>query len=190
MQSSGVAVKGVAFRSIEACFVELKGPEALEKARSLMSCELYEGYKYRTILAASWYPIAWYKETLQCFREATGEGVELPRNIGRLAARRDMNGVHRRIIAMVVSPTVLLRMSQRVFSTYYNVGRFEVVDSRPGFVEARCSDCTGWDRNMWSELLGSSESLLEIAGAKSVRLHVLNGGGDHDSMIQMVARWT
>ena len=41
---------------------------------------------------------------------------------------------------------------------------------------------------MWLELIGSSESLLEIAGAKHVRMRTL-AGGKNDDFLELEARW-
>ena len=76
-----------------------------------------------------------------------------------------MSGVHKQSLIKLVSPQALLAMSQRVFNTYYDTGRFAIVHSERGHDQARCGNCVGWDANMWMELAGSCESLLEIAGA-------------------------
>ena len=183
-------VKGVAFRTIDLCYAALRGAEAREAARKTMPVELGDAFRYGTVLAASWYPIAWYRETFHAFRRATGDGPELARELGRRAAKHDMSGVHKQILAKLISPQSLLGMSQRVFNTYYESGEFDIVESRRGFVRARCWNCTGWDHNMWMELAGSCESLLQIAGAEHVRLRVLSGGGDGDSHAEFEAHWT
>ena len=58
-----------------------------------------------------------------------------------------MSGVHEQIFAKLVSPRALLAMSQRVFNTYYDTGRFEIVHSERGHVHARSGNCVGWDAN-------------------------------------------
>jgi hypothetical protein len=182
-------VKGLAFRTIDRCYTELRGPGARDAARNAMPIELCDAFRYGTILAASWYPIDWYRQTLTAFRLASGDGPELARDIGKLAARHDMAAVYKQVFAKLVSPQALLAMSQRMFNTYYDTGRFEIVESRKGFVHARCRNCLGWDQNMWMELLGSCEALLEIAGAGSVRLRLLAGGTDGESHAELEARW-
>lgn len=183
-------VKGVAFRTIDLCFTNLRGVEARDAARKAMPVELGDAFRYGTILAASWYPIGWYRETFRGFRAATGEGPDLAREIGRLAARHDMAGVHKQILAKLISPQSLLGMSQRVFNTYYDTGEFQILESRDGYVRVHCWNCIGWDQNMWMELAGSSESLLRIAGAEDVRVRVVAGAGDGDSDAEFEARWT
>jgi hypothetical protein len=182
-------VKGVAFRTIDFCYERLRGTEARDRAREAMPLEWADAFRYYTLLAASWYPISWYREAFRALRASTSEGPELPRELGRLAARHDMSGVHKQILAKLISPQALLAMSQRVFNTYYDTGRFDIEVSERGYVQARCSNCVGWDHNMWAELRGSCESLLEIAGARNVESQVLSGGLDGNTHVLMEARW-
>lgn len=182
-------VKGVALRTVETCFLELRGEAARQRADAFLPRELVDAFRYRTVMASGWYAIEQYKALFHAFRSATGEGPELPREIGRLAARHDMAGVHKQILARLISPQALLATSQRVFSTYYDTGRLELVEARRGFAHVRATGCLGWDQNMWSELMGSCESLLEISGAKHVRIRQLSGGKDDDAFLDVEARW-
>lgn len=182
-------VKGVAFKTIELCFTELRGQAARARVDEHLPAELAEGFRYRTILATNWYSIELYKACFRAFRAATGEGADLAREIGKLAARHDMAGVHKQILAKLISPQALVGMSQRVFNTYYDTGSFAIEESRRGFIRAKCTGCVGFDENMWSEVAGSCESLLEIAGAKFIRLRIVSGGGDVSDAAEMEARW-
>jgi hypothetical protein len=172
-------VKGVAFRTVESCFAELRGEAARRRADEHLPPELAEAFRYRTVMATGWYSIDQYKALFRAFRAVTGEGPELAREIGRLAARHDMSGVHKQIVARIISPQALLGMSQRVFSTYYDTGTFAMLESRKGFAHAQA---TGW-------LTGSAQSLLEIAGAKHVRTRTVAGGKDGDDFLDFEARW-
>jgi hypothetical protein len=182
-------VKGVAFRTVETCFAELRGEAARKRADEHLPLELAEAFRYRTVMATGWYSIDQYKALFQAFRAVTGEGSELAREIGKLAARHDMSGVHKQIVARIISPQALLGMSQRVFSTYYDTGTFTMLESRKGFAHASATGCSGWDENMWAELIGSAQSLLEIAGAKHVRTRIVAGGKDGDDFLDFEARW-
>jgi hypothetical protein len=182
-------VKGLAFRTIDRCFSELCGTDAREKAHAMMAHDVAQAYRTGIMLAASWYPISWYRSVFVAFRGAVGAGPELPRNIGRLAVQHDMRGAHKRLIAWITSPQMLLSLSQRVFNSYYDTGTVEIVESRKGYVKMRAHGCAGWDLNMWSELAGSSESLLEVAGAHRVRVRPLSGGQDGDDHHELEAHW-
>jgi hypothetical protein len=180
----------VAFRTIDQCFTELCGADARAAAHGVMLAEVARAYREGTVLAASWYPIAWYREVFRAYRRATGLGPELPRRIGRLAVQHDMKGVHKRFVAWLTSPHTLLSLSQRVFNTYYDTGSLAIVESQSGYVRMKATGCIGWDHNMWSELAGSSESLLEAAGATRVRVYGLSGGQDGDDSHELEAKWS
>ncbi len=182
-------VKGVAFRTINHCFSELRGAEVCARSHLLMQDDVGRAYRDGLILAATWYPTSWYRDAFRAFRAATGEGLDLPRAIGKRAVFHDMRGVHKQLLAKIVSPQMLLEMGQRVFHTYYDTGQLEVLESRKGYARVRLTGCIGWDANMWSELCGSCEGQLEIAGAQHVRLRVLSGGGDTDADAEFEARW-
>jgi hypothetical protein len=182
-------VKGVAFRTIDDCFGELCGAAARERAASLMPPTVAESYRFGTLLSASWYPISWYRQVLQAFRASTNAGPDLPRRIGAMAVRLDMQGAHKRFVAWLVSPQSMLALSQRLFSTYYDTGRIELIESRRGFARVRAFDCFGWDQNMWSELMGSSGALLEESGAEHVRVRGISGGRDGDDHLEFESHW-
>ncbi len=182
-------VKGVAFRSIDACYLELRGQPAHVKARGLMLPELRDAYRSGLILSASWYPISWYRDALRAFRAASSDGAELARNIGRLTVRHDMQSVYKQLFLKLVSPQLLLSFSGRLFNTYYDTGGMTIVESRKGYSRARLSGCLGFDGNMWTEIVGASSGMLEVAGAKEVRMHMRAGGHDGDDAMEMEAHW-
>jgi hypothetical protein len=182
-------VKGVAFRTIDLCFSELRGAEVRARSHMLMHPDIGRVYRDGLVLAASWYPISWYRDAFRAFRAAAGEGLELPRSIGKRAVVHDFRGVHKQLLAKVVSPQMLLELGHRVFNTYYDTGRLEVIESRRGYAKVRLTGCLGWDANMWSELSGSCEGQLEIAGARHVRLRNLSGAGDTDVDAELEAHW-
>ena len=182
-------VKGVAFRSIDACYLELRGQPAHVKARGLMLPELREAYRQGLILSASWYPISWYRDALRAFRAASSDGAELARNIGRLTVRHDMQSVYKQLFLKLVSPQLLLSFSGRLFNTYYDTGSMTIVESRKGYSLARLTGCVGFDGNMWTEILGASAGMLEVAGAKEVRMPTRSGGRDGDEAMEMDAHW-
>lgn len=182
-------VKGNAFRTIDHCFTELCGAEARAAALQLLPETLRRGYEERTLLASNWYPIGWYRDTFAAFREAQRAGTELPRELGRLGVKRDMGSVYKQVLLKMVSPQALLGLSQRLFKNYFDTGVMKIEQSRDRYVHATWTGCEGWDENLWAELSGSCEVLLEMAGAKHVRLHVMKGGRSGDRDCEMEARW-
>jgi len=182
-------VKGNAFRTIEQCFVDLYGERAREAALQLLPEPLRSNFERRLLLASNWYPIGWYRTTFAAYRTAQHAGTELPREIGRRGVRRDLGSVYKQFFLKMVSPQALLGLSQRLFKNYFDTGQMTVEESRAGFVRAAWSGCDGWDENLWAELAGSCEVLLEMAGAKHVRLRVVSGGRSGDNACEMEAHW-
>jgi hypothetical protein len=120
----------------------------------------------------------------------TGEGPELARELGHWTARHDMIGVYKQMLTRLISPHALLVMSQRLFATYYDTGQCAIVDSGPGFAHVRCTNCVGWDHNVWMEFAGSCESLINIAGGQKPRLQVVSGGRDSHSHFEFRMHWS
>jgi len=182
-------VKGNAFRTIEQCFVELCGDQARAAALERLSEPLRRSFELKLLLASNWYPISWYRETFAAYRQAQHAGIELPREIGRRGARRDLSSVYKQILLKMVSPQALMGLSQRLFKSYFDTGQMQIVQSRDGYVRATWTGCEGWDENLWAELAGSCEVLLEMAGAKHVRLRTVLGGRNGDNACEMEAHW-
>jgi hypothetical protein len=182
-------VKGVAFRSVYTSLGKLRGEDVQRAALARMSEPLRQGFSYGSIVTSGWYAIALYRELFRVIRDVTQEGKDFVHQIGRQCTREDMTGVYK-MIAKLISPETLFSLSQRLFSSYYSVGTVQVVESRHGFTRARWERCRGFDENMWSEVIGSCEQLLEIGGARNVRLHVLAGGGETDESLSLSAHWS
>jgi hypothetical protein len=182
-------VKGVAFRSVYASLGKLRGDAVQRAVLEAVSEELRHGFTYRSIVPGGWYGIALYKELLGGIRSVTGEGKDLVTEIGRQCTRDDMAGIYS-VLAKLISPQSLFSLSQRVFSSYYSTGQVKMSESRTGYSHAVWNDCRGFDENMWTEVLGSCLQLLEIGGAKHVRIRVLSGGQDGTDHMEAAAHWS
>jgi hypothetical protein len=182
-------VKGVAFRSVFASLGKLRGNPAQQAVLAALSEELRNGFTYGAIVPGGWFPIAWYKELFRVIRSTTGERKELVHEIGRQCTRDDMSGIYS-MLAKLISPQSLFSLGQRLFSSYYSVGKVEVIESRKGYSHARWTGCHEFDENMWTEILGSSVQLLEIGGAENVRARILLGGQDGADSMEAAAHWS
>src|SRR5262249_9707580 len=182
-------VKGATFRSVDECFTEMFGAEAHARALALMQTPVREAYRNGLVLASSWYPISWYRDVFQAFRQVNRDGIELSRKIGYCSARREMRGIYKSVLVKIVSPQALLGLSAFLFNMYYDTGKFDIVESRRGFARAFVHGCTGWDANMWADLMGGVTGLLELSGARNVQLSVLAGTQDGDTDSTFEAFW-
>jgi hypothetical protein len=181
-------VKGLAFRSAMRALGTLRGEDVRSRALGAMHREIGQPLRYGAIVAPQWYPVALYREMWRGIHAATGEGPDLARLIGRESVRSDLNVVHKLIMKML-SPQTIAAAGTRLFSSFYEPGKAEI-ESRPGYSRARYLHCPGFNRSMWMECLGASEIVLELAGTKNVRCHIVRGGHDGDDFAEVEAHWT
>jgi hypothetical protein len=186
--SQGPSTKGVNFRSFSKTLLRLRGQDTVRATFDLLPNDLRESLYYGSIVSSGWYPIDWYAKLHAAAQRATGEGPELSRQIAREALSWDFRNVHK-FVRIALSPETLMRVSTYVMRFYYTMGRFEVLNARPGSGEAVFTGFEGFDRNLWQDTLGGVEAVLELAGAKETKITVLAGGGDGDSFLKAEAIW-
>jgi hypothetical protein len=181
-------MKGVSLRNYPSVLTSLRGSHVTERMMSLVPEELREGLRSGGITATAWYPVSWKRELHRAGALATGE-AHLARTMGREMTLRDLNGIYRAFMRLVSPPTVL-QAGARIFSTYLRPGKYQVAEVREGFVRVEFTQCYGFDPNMWLDVLGGCEAVLEAAGAQSVRLRIESGGREGDSSCSAIAWWT
>jgi hypothetical protein len=179
---TGPKVKGVTIRSLMRSLEQLRGKKVYEAVVNAMPPGLADAVRYGTIIASKWYPLEWYRGIHAAIVSATGEGERIICEIERESARYDMTGIYK-VAFKVLSPETLIGISARLFSTYYDTGKLEKVESRKGYVRMRWTGCKGFNRTIWAGMFASCEVMLELAGAKNVRFHTLSGGGEHDDSL-------
>ena len=186
--ASGNQYKGVGIRSFLRALEEVHGGATIELTLERADAECAASIREGRVLPPGWYPIECLRSLHAAAQEATGAGPELSRRLGNAAMRADFRGVYR-IFLVVLSPESLVSKSARVFSTYYTRGAMHVSEKARGFVRVSFADCVGFDRNLWSDVVGSSEAGLELCGAKDIRFETLRGGGDGDDFFEIEVRW-
>jgi hypothetical protein len=174
--------KGMAIRSTDACFLELKGAAVHARAHEQMPEDLRLAFSGKSLVVGGWYPMRWFREAYGAYRSVASQGPEFARKLGYLSMKHDMQRIHNRVIAM-------FSFSVRLYSSYFNTGKFEVIDSRTGYMKARMEGCMGFDQNIFADVTGSTIALLECAPAKEVRVHVVSGGRDGDEHMEMEGFW-
>lgn len=181
-------MKGVAFKSVLAALDERFGAVAVaEMYRSLPPADAaWLQYK---VVATGWYPTSRYRSMWSAIAAAAGgHGDDLARQIGRVCMQRDMGGVYR-LVFKLLSPETVLSLSGKMFSNYYDTGTLSIVEARPGLARAAFKGCVGWSRLMWMEILGASEMLLELGGARELRVNYTSRVGDDTESVELLARW-
>jgi hypothetical protein len=184
----GSKVKGVAFRSVLAALEELRGKAVVDRALSTLSADDRSSIEFR-VVNTGWYPIELYCTLLDAIATSNGEGESLVRSIGATALRRDVTGVYR-VMFRVFSPESVLAISAKLFGFYYDTGSLTIVEKRHGYARSEYQRCKGFSRLMWVELLGSSEEMLSIAGARSPKGRIVRGGEDGEGACVIEVSWS
>ena len=156
-------VKGLAFRTNVDCFIELFGSST--KLLEVCPSELRDALVYQRIVRGGWYPISWYRHLLEAMVTVSeSPAEELMLKLGALASERDINGVYR-ALCKALKPATILGLYARLFSKYYSQGKFTVISETMRSCRIQLTECHGFDRNMYVEILGSARYLMGLTGA-------------------------
>ncbi|MBX3248569.1 MAG: hypothetical protein KF901_15435 [Myxococcales bacterium] len=180
-------VKGVAFRSVLGAADALAGPEVVAAALHALGPDDANMLQLE-VVPIGWYPLALYRRLLASLEGASGRGDAFLRELGAASVDRDIKTVYR-VFFRVLSPETVLGLSGKFFNQYYDTGTLSVAERGRGFARIEYRGCEGFDRRVWSELLAGAEATLRIAGARSVRSRVLQGGGDGDIDTTIEGTW-
>jgi hypothetical protein len=182
-------VKGVSFKSNPESLRRVGGERALDQMHAALPDELRDAVRYGRIVAGGWYPLAWLQACQEATQTALAEGPEVHRRLSRVNTREHFRTGVYRFVAVVLAPQSLLELAPRIFNYYYDRGRLEVLEARPGGGKIRFSGCVGFNRSNWQSVLGGCEGVLEAAGARNLiaRIHA---GGDVGETMDASFHWT
>jgi hypothetical protein len=182
-----VRIKGQSFIGFLATLKKLHGDEAHRKVIDGLPKDLAHALANGEIVPMGWYPMPWYSGLHASARAVCSSRVS--REVGREAARSDLNTIYRFVLKFV-SPATLLNQSAKVFGLFCDGGKCTVAASRKGSARILYSDCTGACRGMWELVLGSTELMVELCGGKDVAGKAVSGGGDGDPTLLAQFTWT
>jgi hypothetical protein len=183
----GVRIKGQSFIGFLATLNMIHGPEAHRQVMLRLPKELAQALSSGGVTAMGWYPIAWHSGLHAAAREVCGIGVS--RQIGREAARRDLNTIYRFILRFM-SPETLLAQSSKVFALFCDGGKCTVTLAKKGSARILYSDCPGASRGMWEQVIAGTEVMIEACGGRLVSSKALSGGDDGDASLLGLFTWT
>ncbi len=173
--------KGINFRTFWASLERLYGPEVVEQTKALLPEEIADAVRTGAIVASGFYPVAWYIEHHKAAMNATRRGPALAREIAAESTRADFRGVYR-FFAIILSPESFVARAGKAWGMYWSTGTVTVVEARRGYAHVVFEGCEGFDAILWQDIQGSIEALLDIGGAKNVRMQTLSGGRDEDNL--------
>jgi hypothetical protein len=167
-----VGIKGVALRATIDYVRKQEGDAAATRLLADLAEPAKAGLSHG-ILAATFYPLPW----LVALQDGAAKGLggdrrEVLRQIGRFAAEDALTGVYR-IFMKVGSPEFIFGRSTRMFGNYFQGVPGEALrcpELRKGYSRIEIDRYPGGHADFCRRLDGYFERLLELSGAKSVRV--------------------
>lgn len=184
-----IHAKGINFRTFFSVLRRLRGEDVVTRTLRQLPDPIRDAIQPDRIRPSEWQPISWYRELHLAACVTTGEGPSLSRLIGYEAVKEDLTGPLR-ALAFVLSPQAVIRRGPRIFRTYYRPGEMYVLEARPGTIRAQWSGCSGFNLNLWQDMIGGCEGVLRVCGAQRVDIRVISGAGDSDSRAEVLALWS
>lgn len=177
--ANAVRVKGINFLTFLDAITQCYGQAARERLEREAQGELGEALRFGGIVAGGWYKISWYK----AFGKLVGKQFGLDdAGMRRLAQKATASGVNvvYRTLFRITSPAMLLSAGARIFGHYFDRGKLHVIESSTGQIVVEWTECAGFDRYVWNQVIGGVLYYLEAAGGRAVEMTSLGGGGDAD----------
>jgi hypothetical protein len=182
------AAKGVNFRSFISALKKLHGDNAAEKTIDALPNELKENLREGMILPSNWYPLEWYVSMYPAAHKVLVLEPNFPRTIGYTEMRADLSGIYR-VFLTVLSPEFLVTKVSTIFNLYFDTGHFELLEHQKKGAKGQYLGCTGFNWNLWQEIIGSMEGALSCVKATNVQTKVISGGMDNDSTMLFEMSW-
>jgi hypothetical protein len=175
-----VQIKGQSIVAFERTVKQLKGDEAIGELLPRLPGEVAHAISSKEILAVGWYPMEWFA----ALHTAAGGafGPEISREIGRAATRHDVTTIYRFILKFL-SPDTLMKHYGRVFALFCESSKVIVESQQKGGAVVRCSGCDGASSGVWEDVIGTTEVILELCGAKSPAGKIMSGAGNSGAMV-------
>lgn len=120
------------------------------------------------VLASSWYPMSLFLRFMQeAEQQLSSQEPDLIRRMGAASAEYGIRGVYK-IFFKIGSPEFIIGRAARVFGSYYDTGRIEVVESGPG---RAVLDLAGFEGapQFCQRIIGWMEKTVQMAGARNLR---------------------
>jgi hypothetical protein len=160
-------VKGTAVVASVRYLTERFGEDALKRVFRFLPEEdrrvLEQG-----LLASSWYPMPLFLRFMQeAEQQLRAQEPEVIRQMGAASADYGIKGVYK-IFFKVGSPEFIISRAARVFSSYYDTGRIDVVEAARG---RAVLDLTGFlgAPQFCDRIRGWMERTVSLAGARNLR---------------------
>ncbi len=141
--------------------------------------------------SSRWYPleaggIVPTKKTAELFYQNDYKKGAL--EAGRFSAEKALTGIYK-IFVKAASPSFIIQRASRIFATYYQPCKMEVVENVDRHVLVEISDMTHSDVVIEYRIAGWIKKALEISGAENVKVEFLKSMTNGDPTTQININW-
>jgi hypothetical protein len=182
-------VKGITFGSLLASLERMRGRDAVDATFRVLPPHVASPLRLGEVVSSGWYPVEWYRTLLTTVVQSSGEAeLDLAWQLGRDASISQFRGIHR-LLLRVISSELLVSQAPKIFRMYFDGGEVAMaaVDTGMGVIEL--SGWHGFDRLIWTGVMGGLEGFLVARRAFDIRHRVLRGGGS-DGSLKVEYRWS
>lgn len=170
-------------------FAEDHHREAFNRALPTINPELAELHRLRRVVTGGWYPMEWYRHSLQALITAGNGDSDLPRKVGHRAVLSDLTTGFLKVLTRFTTPEAIVRRTPWVFGRYFEHGKVTVAECRSTEAIAAFTECRGFDPAVWQMMLGACMGGLVAAGAQTPTTELLEGGQQNQEFAVIRARW-
>ena len=172
-----VRAKGVSFRGAMQQLERRGGRELLDRVLARVGGEAGEALRHGAVVSGGWYPAAWYAALLEAVEAEHPSDPDAIRSLTREAVTEDFRTIFR-LLSWVVSPEAALRNAVKIMARYWEGGRVEVLEARDGHVHFLFADYHGFTPQIWSDVVGGIEPVLDLMKVTRERIEPRNVSGD------------
>jgi predicted hydrocarbon binding protein len=141
------------------------------------------------IVAVGWYELDLYARLLRSIDSALGRGdLELMAAIGRYGAEKDLNTVYR-LFFRLQSPAYAIEKVAEYWRKFHDTGVWTVEREGSGKARGTLRDWGCVDRALCREMMAYMTRVLELVGAKEVRLSHPRCRADGETECFFSLRW-
>lgn len=181
-------VKGTGFLGIASSIREVLGDEVYERTLTELPPEIRDALRFGTVTPSAWVPIAWHAALHDAVVTASRSGPTVCRRIAKHTTIAHFNGVYR-IFARVAGPEMVFPKASAILRTYYSHAEVTTHEVRKGYTRTEFHGCVGFTPPIWENIAGACEAILELSGAKTLRLRIVAGGRAGDESAVVEGRW-
>jgi len=165
----GASVKGSAIIPGYSYIEKHYGKEGLDKIMERMDPKDGEPLKEK-LLAGKWYPYTSFVGLLRATDDLYGKGNnEFIMDLAILSAKEGLSTFYK-FFVKVGKPKATIKRTQKIWDSYFNFGKFEIVENEDGHAIFKIHDLPDKRKEFCMAMTGWTKGAMELAGGSNVQV--------------------